>query len=86
MNEKDFYQKLADFFTMDQIRKLDALALEMAVDVEISPDDLDLAHYLGRWHMCECLGYWSREEIENAAGKMTDEDWEAFCEQLNDEW
>ena len=87
MNEKELFEKLADFFTVEQIRNIDAYALEMAVDAEIAPDDLELAHYIGREHICECFSYWERDEIEAAAGsRMTDDDWNAFEEQLNIEW
>lgn len=67
MNEKELFEKLADFFTVEQIRNIDAYALEMAVDAEIAPDDLETAHYIGREHICECFSYWERDEIEAAA-------------------
>lgn len=87
MTEKELAEKLADFFTAEQISHIDAYALEMAIDAEIAPDDENLAHYIGRWHICECFTYWEREEIETAAGSpMTDDDWDAFLEQMEIEW
>ena len=90
MDKKDFFEKLAMFFTPEEIENLDKVACESARDVYADSPELDAESDLdniGRWHVCECLTWWTWEEIEQITGTNIDDDRRRrFEHQLEIEW
>ena len=90
MDRKEFFEKLQEFFTMPEIESLDCYACESARDVYADSPEFDVesdVDNIGRWHVCECLTWWTWEEIEQITGTNIDDDRRRrFEEQLQIEW